>query len=170
MSPWLHGENPPALTVLPDRIVDGKAVFSADIAPLVKQIRSRGLEAQFLPTPSQTFQSEYSADALIALSFLLNVASSAAWDSLKLLFHMIRLRVREVRDTGTEPQLILTQGVFTYPDGSSYLWQKFSGPSERVIDLAESAVRDYISAHPGSDSPAVESNPETGQSSWTAPD
>jgi hypothetical protein len=170
MSPWLHAGNLPALTVLPDRIVNGKAVFSADIAPLVKQISSQGFDAQFLPTPSQTFQSEYGADSLIVLSFVLNVASNAAWDSFKMLLHLIRLRVKGIRETGAEPHLTLSQGIFRYSDGCSYLWQKFSGSPESVIDAAESAVRDYMSAHPGSEHREVESTPETDQSSWTAPE
>jgi hypothetical protein len=156
--------------VLPDRIVNGKSVFSADVAPLVKQIRSQGFDAQLLPTPSQTFKSEYGADSLIVLSFVLNVASNAAWDSFKLLLHLIRLRVKGIRETGAEPQLTLSQGIFRYPDGSSYLWQKFSGPPESVTDAAESAVRDYMSANPGSELREVESTPEPGQSSWTAPE
>jgi hypothetical protein len=170
MSPWLPSENPTALTVLPDRIVDGKAVFSADIAPLVKQIRSQGFEAQFLPTPTQTFRSEYGADSLIALAFLLNVASNAAWDSFKLLLHMISIRVRAARESGTEPQLTLSQGIFRYPDGSSYLWQKFSGSPEQVIDLAESAVREYMSANPVNEPRAVKPSDEAGKSSWAAPE
>jgi hypothetical protein len=161
MSPWLHGEDPPALTILPERIVGGKAVFSADITPLAKQIRSQGFDAQLLYTPAQTFRSEYGADSAIVLSILLNVAGSAAWDSVKFLFHVIKLRVQGARETGAEPQLTLTQGIFRYPDGSSYLWQRFSGPPESVIDLAESAVRDYMSATPVSEHQAVESSEGT---------
>ncbi len=169
-SPWLGEENPPALTVLPDRIVNGKAVFNADIAPLVKQIRSQGYDARFLATPSQTFQSEYGADSVIVLSFLLNVASNASWDSFKFLLHTIRLRVQGVRQTGAEPQVTLTQGIFRHPDGSSYLWQQFSGTPERVLELAESAVKAYVSANPGTASSVVEPKAQPGQSSWAVPE
>jgi hypothetical protein len=134
---------------LPDRIAGGKAVYSADTAPLVKQIRSEGFDAQFLPTPDQTFKSEYGAESVIFLAFLLNIASSAAWDSFKFLLHMIRLRVQGLRQAGVEPQLTLSQGIFRYPDGSSYFWQRFSGSAEQVLDLAESAMREYISANEG---------------------
>lgn len=161
MSPWIQGENPPALTILPEHVVNGKAVFSADIASLAKQIRSQGFDAQLLSTPAQTFRSEYGADSAIVLSILLNVAGSAGWDGLKYLFHIIKLRAQGARETGAEPQLTLTQGIFSYPDGSSCLWQKFSGSPEQVVDLAESAVRDYISAIPGSEQRAVESSEDT---------
>jgi hypothetical protein len=169
VSPWLPRENPPAVTVLPDRVVDGKAIFGADIAPLVKQIRSQGFEAQFLPTPAQTFRSEYGADSLIALSFLLNVASNAAWDSFKLMLHIIQLRIQGARESGAEPKLTLTQGIFRYPDGSSYLWQKFSGSPEHVIELAGSTAREYMSANPANESRAVEPGDEAGESPWIAP-
>jgi hypothetical protein len=156
MSPWLHVEDPPALTILPERIVGDKAVFSADIAPLAKKISSQGFDAQLLSTPAQTFRSEYGADAAIELSILLNVAGSAAWDSVKFLYHVIKLRVQGAKEIGAEPQLTLTQGIFRYPDGSSFLWQRFSGESESVINLAESAVRDYMSATTVSEDQAVE--------------
>ena len=55
MSPWLNREDPPALTILPVRIVGEKAIFSADIAPLAKQIRSQGFDAQLLSTPLRYF-------------------------------------------------------------------------------------------------------------------
>lgn len=170
MSPWLPGENPPALTVLPERVVNGKGVFSADIAPLAKQIRAHGFDAQLLSTPTQTFRSEYGADSLIVLSILLNVTGSAAWDSLKFLFHIIKLRVQGERENGAEPKLILRQGIFTYPDGSSYLWQNFSGPPESVLDLAESAVRDYMSATAVSEHRPVEFCEETANESRAAPE
>jgi hypothetical protein len=161
LSPWLHGENPSALTILPERIVEGKAVFNADIAPLAKQIRSQGYDAQLLSTPSQTFRSEYGADSLIVVSILLNVAGSATWDSFKFLLHVIKVRVRGIRDSGAEPRLTLAQGIFRYPDGSSYLWQKFSGAPEHVVNLAESALRDYMTANDASEHRAVESGEDT---------
>jgi hypothetical protein len=161
MSPWLNREDPPALTILPERITGEKAVFSADIAPLAKQVRSQGFDAQLLSTPDQTFRSEYGADTAIALSILLNVTGSAAWDTLKFLYYVIRLRAQGVRETGEEPQLTLNQGVFKYPDGSSFLWQKFSGAPESVIDAAESAVREYMSATAVSQDQAVESSEDT---------
>jgi hypothetical protein len=129
---------------------------------LAKEISGQGFDAQLLSTPTQTFRSEYGADSLIALSILLNVAGGAGWDGLKYLFHIIKLRVQGVRDTGAEPQLTLTQGIFRYPDGSSYLWQEFSGSPEQVINLAESAVRDYISAIPASEHQVAESSEDTG--------
>jgi hypothetical protein len=162
VSPWLPGENTPTLTILPERIVGGKAVFSEDIAPLAKQIRSQGFDAQLLPTPAQTFRSEYgAADTAIELSIVLNVAGSAAWDSVKFLYHLIKLRVQGAREAGADPQVTLTQGIFRYPDGSSFLWQKFSGESDNVIELAQSAVRDYMSATTVNESQAVESSEGT---------
>jgi hypothetical protein len=164
MTPWLPADSPPAITLLPDRIADGKAVYNADTAPLVKQIRSQGLDAQFLPTPDQTFKSEYSAEAVIVLSLLLNIASNAAWDSFKFLLHMIRLRAQRLRQAGEEPQLTLSQGIFRYPNGSSYLWQRFSGSAEQVLDLAESAVREYMSANEGYIQPTLKQESECLQS------
>jgi hypothetical protein len=161
ISPWLHGEDPPSLTILPERIVEGKAVFSADIAPLAKQLRSQGFDAQLLSTPTQTFKSEYGADWAIELSILLNVASSAAWDGIKFLYHLIKLQAEGATETDEEPKLTLTQGIYRHPDGSSFLWQTFYGTPDKVIDRAESTVRDYLSATQVSEDKAVESNKET---------
>jgi hypothetical protein len=74
---------------------------------------------------------------------------------------VIKLRVQGAKETGAEPQLTLTQGIFRYPDGSSFLWQRFSGEYESVINLAESAVRDYMSATTVSEDQAVESSEGT---------
>jgi len=61
--------------------------------------------------------------------------------------------------TGPEPQLTLVQGIYRYPDGSSYMWQKYSGSPDRVLELAESAVQRYMSTPlPGGISGVVESN------------
>ncbi len=171
MKPWLPADSPSAITLLPDRIADGKAVYSADTAPLVKQITSQGLDAQFLSTPDQTFKSEYgAAESVIFLSFLLNIASNAAWDSFKFLLHIIRLRVQGLRQAGVEPQLTLSQGIFRYPDGSSYLWQRFSGSAEQVLDLAESTVREYMSANEGYAPPALDQESEQHQPPGAAPE
>lgn len=161
MSPWIHREDPPALTILPARIVGEKAIFSADIAPLAKQIRSQGFDAQLLSTPAQTFQREYGADWAIELSILLNVAGGAGWDGIKYLYHLIKLQGEGAREVGEEPQLTLNQGIYRHPDGSSFLWQRFSGAPEMVIARAESAVRDYLSATQVSEDQEVESSEDT---------
>lgn len=161
MSPWLNREDPPALTILPMRIVGEKAIFSADIAPLAKQIRSQGFDAQLLSTPAQAFRSEYGADWAIELSILLNLAGSAAWDAVKFLYHLIKLQAEGAREIGEEPKLTLTQGIYRHPDGSSFLWQTFYGAPDRVIDRAESAVRDYLSATRVSEDQEVESSEDT---------
>ena len=170
MYPWLQGEDPPALTILPDRMLGEKAVFSADIAPLAKHIRSQGFDAQLLRTPAQTFRSEYGADSAIELSILLNVAGSAAWDSFKYLLHVVKIRVGGAKETGAEPLLSLTQGIHRYPDGPSYLWQTFSGPATDVIDLAESTVREYMSGTLASDQQVIESNEGSDDRPWIAPE
>jgi hypothetical protein len=87
----------------------------------------------------------------------LNVAGSAAWDGIKFLYHLIKLQAEGARETGVEPQLTLNQGIFRYPDGSSFLWQTFSGEYESVIGAAQSAVRDYLSETQASEDQAVES-------------
>jgi hypothetical protein len=161
ISPWLNREDPPALTILPERVTGEKAIFSADIAPLAKQVRSQGFDAQLLSTPAQTFRSEYGADTAVELSIALNVMGSAAWDTIKFMYYMIKLRAQGVRETGEKPQLTLNQGVFKYPDGSSFLWQKFSGAPESVIDAAESAVREYMSANAIGQDQVVESSEDT---------
>jgi hypothetical protein len=161
ISPWLQGEDPPALTILPERIVEGKAVFSADIAPLAKQLRSQGFDVQLLSTPAQTFQSKYGADWAIELSILLNVAGSAAWDGIKFLYHLIKLDAQGAREIGEEPKLTLNQGIYRHPDGSSFLWQTFYGAPDKVIDRAESAIRDYLSATQLSEDQAVEHSEDT---------
>jgi hypothetical protein len=161
MSPWLSSEDPPTLTILPARMVGEKAIFSADIAPLAKQIRSQGFDAQLLSTPAQTFQRKYGAEWAIELSILLNVAGSAAWDGIKFLYHLIKLQADGAREVGEEPQLTLNQGIFRYPDGSSFLWQTFSGESDNVIARAEAAVRDYLSATEVSEDQEVDPSEDT---------
>ena len=52
---------------------------------------------------------------MIELSILLNVAGSAAWDGIKFLYHLIKLQAEGARETGEEPKLTLTQGIYHAP-------------------------------------------------------
>lgn len=164
VSPWLTGgQKFAAMTVLPDRITGDKAVFRADTAPLVKLLRAEGADIGFLPTPDQTFQSEYDATAAIFLALLLNVVSNAAWDAFKLLVRTIRGRTLETGEPYREPEITMSVGITKEPDGSSVLWQKVSGPAGQVLDLAESIVQDYLSSGPrvNADEATPEAEPDS---------
>ena len=89
------------------------------------------------------------------------VAGSAAWDGIKFLYHLIKLDAQGAREIGEEPKLTLNQGIYRHPDGSSFLWQTFYGAPDKVIDRAESAIRDYLSATQLSEDQAVEHSEDT---------
>jgi hypothetical protein len=144
VSPWLSGGDPSAITLLPRRITNGKAVYGDDVGPMVKWLRSEGFDARFLDTPSHTFESHYGAASNILLSILVNVGSSAAWDGFKCLLGKIRHRAHDMESADIEPHCKMSLGLVKYPDGSSLMWQEISGPAEEVLDFAASITRDYI--------------------------
>jgi hypothetical protein len=169
MSPWLNMGDPSAITVLPRRIVNGKAIYGDDVGPLVKWLRSEGFDAQFLNTPDQTFESHYGAVSDIVLAVLVNIGSSAAWDGFKSLLSKIRNRARDTKSASIEPQCKVFLGLVKYPDGSSLMWQEISGPAEEALDFAESITRDYIAGNTGGPNAKIEENTNPDQPSQDVP-
>lgn len=155
VSPWLKVGDSASITLLPRRVVNGKAIYSDDVGPLVKWLRSEGLDARFLNTPDQTFESHYDAVSVILLALLINIGSNAAWDGFKSIVHKVRHRVRDMKSASIEPQCKMSLGLVKYPDGSSLMWQEISGPAEDVLDFAESITRDYISGNLGGANAAI---------------
>lgn len=162
VSPWLSAEDVPAITILPRRIQDGKAIYGDDLVLLVKQLRFDGIDAKFLETPDQAFESQYSAVSIITLNILLNIASNACWDGFKLLLGRIRSKALDAQRAGVESKCKMSMGLVKYPDGSSFTWQEISGPTEDVLKIAESLARDYITGNAGA--------PELKNESGTSPD
>jgi hypothetical protein len=161
VSPWLEVGDSSAITLLPRRITNGKAIYRDDVGPLMKWLRSEGFDARFLDTPDQTFESHYGAISDILLAVLVNMGSNAAWDGFKFLLHKIRHRARDMKSAGIEPQCKISLGLVKYPDGSSLMWQDISGPAEEVLDFAESIARDYIAGNLSGANAEIES--DTGQ-------
>jgi hypothetical protein len=144
VAPWLNVGDPSALTVLPHRVANGKAIYGDDVGPLVKWLQGEGFDARFLATPDQAFESHYGAVSDITLAVLVNIGSNAAWDGFKILLRKMRYRVRDMKGADIEPQCKMSLGIVKYPDGSSFMWQNISGPAAEVLDLAESIARDYV--------------------------
>jgi hypothetical protein len=149
VSPWLSAGDVPAITILPRRIKDGKAIYSDDLVLLVKQLRIDGIDAKFLETPDQAFESQYSAVSIITLNILLNIASSVCWDGFKLLLGKMRSKALDTQRAGGESQCKMSIGLVKHPDGSSFTWQEISGPTVDVLKVAESLARDYIAGSTG---------------------
>lgn len=152
VSPWLNAGDLPAITVLPRRIMKGKAVYGDDIGPLVKGLRSEGFDAAFLNTPDQAFDSRYSTVSDILISFVINIGSTGAWEASKFLLNKIRHQARDMKSSRIDPQCKMTLGLVKYPVGSSVMWQEISGPAEDVLDFAASIARNYIGENTDSDS------------------
>ena len=170
LSPWLNGGDPSAITVLPRRITNGKAIYGDDVGPLVKWLRSEGFNVAFLETPDQTFESKYDAISTILLSVLVNIGSSAAWDGFKSLLDKIRHRARDMKSTGIDPQCQMYLGLVKYPDGSSFMWQEISGPAEEVLNFAKSITQDYIAGNTSGVSAEIEENAGSDHPSQDVPE
>jgi len=170
VSPWLNVGDPSAITVLPRRIVNGKAIYDDDVGPLVKWLRSEGFDARFLDTPDQTFESHYGAVSDILLAVLVHIGSNAAWDGFKSLLSKIRYRARDTKSAGIEPQCKVFLGLVKYPDDSSLMWQEISGSAEEVLDFAESIIRDYIAGNAGGANAEIEENAHPDQPSQDVPE
>ena len=170
VSPWLNVGDLSAITVLPRRIANGKAIYDDDVGPLVKWLRSEGFDAKFLDTPDQTFESHYGAVSDILLAVLVNIGSNAAWDSFKSLLYKVRYRVRDTKSAGIEPKCKMSLGLVKYSDGSSLMWQDISGPAEEVLDFAESITRDYIAENTGGANAEIEENTDPDHPSQDAPE
>jgi hypothetical protein len=170
VSLWLSTGDVPAITILPRRIKDGKAIYSDDLVLLVKQLRIDGIDAKFLETPDQAFESQYSAVSTITLNILLNVASSACWDGFKLLLGRIRSKAIDTERAGVESQCKMSIGLVKYPDGSSFTWQEISGPTEDVLRIAESLARNYITGSTGVPDLKNENGASPGQTTSSIPE
>jgi hypothetical protein len=159
ISPWLDPESLPAVTILPERIMNDTAVFGADTAPWVKMLKADGFDISFLPTPEQTFKSEYGTFTDITLNIALNLAASGMWDGFKAIWQLIRLRIQASPKAAEEQQITLTQVIYRSPDGSSMLCQQFSGSCDQVMEQSHAALQMYLPEFPGS-APEPEDTPD----------
>jgi hypothetical protein len=144
VSPWLDEDADFAITILPRRIIGGRAVYGDEVGSLVKLLQSDNADVAILTTPDHTFESRYSAVPSLLLAVLVNIGSNAAWDSFKLLLQRLRRRASDQSSDRAEPECTVSLGLVKYPDGAACIWHEISGPADKVLDLAESITREFI--------------------------
>jgi hypothetical protein len=119
------------VVVLPLREQDGLGVYSQESVFLVKELRAQGLGARFLhDSANRTFEVRNSAEAVVA-SLVLGVASSAAWDGVKML---LRRAERQ--------QLKVTYVDLRHSDGRQATSWTATGDSEAVLDAIDRLRRE----------------------------
>lgn len=82
-----------AVVILPVRHVDGLAVYPEASVTIVKELRSMGVDAQYLDAPAdRTFEVKKSGLETAIATLVFGVASNAAWDAMKALIGQRRAR------------------------------------------------------------------------------
>lgn len=72
------------VVVLPASHADGKAVYTEASVMLVKELRVLGAAAEYLdPSGDRVFEVKKGDFGTLVLSFLVGIASAAAWDAMK---------------------------------------------------------------------------------------
>jgi hypothetical protein len=124
------------LTVLPmDATEDGLFIYDEATIDLVKELRAAGVDAGYAhQSDVRRYYSERSAE--IAVSLLVNLASSAIWESL--MFVLLRYKDRQ--------KLSVTIVDEKLPDGTERHFRKFEGSGEDVLE----AMRIHRDAQNGS--------------------
>jgi hypothetical protein len=112
------------LTVLPmDATEDGLFIYDEAAIDLVKELKAAGVDAGYAhQSDVRRYYSERSAE--IAVSLLINLASSAIWEAL--MFALLRYKNRQM--------LSVTIVDDKLPDGAEHHFRKFEGSGEDVLE------------------------------------
>lgn len=101
----------------------GLFVYEEASIDLVKDLRSAGVDVGFAHEPAdRTFHAERSAE--IAVAFIINIASAAAWEALMISLELYRARKR----------LKVTLVEKTAADGSTKRTVDFDGSGDEVLE------------------------------------
>lgn len=101
----------------------GLFVYDEASIDLVKELRSAGVDVGFAhDSADRTFHTERSAE--IAVAFIINIASAAAWEALMVSLELYRARKR----------LKVTLVEKTAVDGSTKRTANFDGSGDRVLE------------------------------------
>lgn len=123
------------LTVLPSRRTDdGKGIYAQGQADVVKQLRSEGIDVEFLDEPrGRVFEAKYGFMTDVAIPYLFGVATNGGWAALAALAQRLRGRGSNnmIRITAMEAET-----------GKAWLLE---GPAARMPEAIEQIKREQAS-------------------------